>query len=107
MDIEKMLKETPQTDVANILEKAIELSGTQMVVGVALDVAPIALLGVGIQTGLEFARLYPKAAARFLEHARASEMTLASNQGIILKTPTVTERLATAIFSIAEGDDND
>ncbi|KKL26125.1 hypothetical protein LCGC14_2398420 [marine sediment metagenome] len=92
------------SDVAKMLANAVEKGDGTMAVGVALKMAPNALLGIGLQTGLEFALQYPTAAAKFLEQARESEDAMAKQIGFpSTDKPKVCSRIATALFSIVEG----
>ncbi|KKM13990.1 hypothetical protein LCGC14_1710680 [marine sediment metagenome] len=95
------------SDVAKMLEEAVVKGDGSTAVGLAMAVAPNALLGIGVQTGMEFALQYPTAATKFLERARESEDSLAEELGAPRSDkPKVCSRIAAALFSIVEGEDN-
>ena len=92
------------SDVAEMLEKAVSKGNANMTVGLALAIAPNSLLGMGLQTGIEFALQYPVAANKFLEQTRESEDAMAEQIGFpSTDKPKVCSRIAAALFSIVEG----
>jgi hypothetical protein len=93
------------TDVAEMLEEAVTTGQGTLTVNLAMAVAPDSLLGIGLQTGIEFALQYPEAATKFLEQARESEVSILEEFGITpTDRPKVCSRIAAALFNIVEGE---
>jgi hypothetical protein len=92
-------------DVVEMLEEAVVKGQGTLTVRLASAVAPDSLLGIGLQTGIEFALQYPHAAAKFLEQARESEVSILEEFGLTpTDRPKVCSRIAAALFSIVEGE---
>ena len=94
-------------DVAEMLHQAVEKGEGTTAVSLALAMAPTALLGIGFQVGTEFALQYPEAAGKFLVMMREAENDVAEEVGLPqTNRPRVCSRIAAALFSIVEGEDN-
>ena len=93
------------SDVAEMLEEAVIKGDGSLAVAAAMAIAPGALLGMGLQTGMEFAIQYPTAANKFLEQARTSENDIGEKLGIPPSDkPKICRRIAAALFGVVEGE---
>lgn len=94
--LDNLLSEEPQSESATILMDAIEVAGEEDLVRLALSIAPISLLGIGFQIGLELGRDNPKSALKILDMATTNEdrMVREWEEAPGMSSPSPSEKIA-------------
>ena len=101
-ELKEKLDNTPQSEVADILECAYQEGNAEYFVSVATEAAPQAMLGIGLEIGLRMARLDSDIASKYLDKAQAGTDRLQREGNVELEVPIATERIAIALVKLVK-----
>jgi len=101
-ELKEKLDNTPQSECADILERAFKDGNAQHFVGMALEAAPQAMIGIGLEIGLRMSRLDSDIASKYLDKAQAGTDRLRKQANIELEYPIATERIAIALVKLVK-----
>ena len=101
-ELKEKLDNAPQSEVAYILERAYQEGNAEYFVSVAAEVAPQAMLGIGLEIGLRMARLDSDIASKYLDKAQTSSDRIQRQDNIELESPIATERIAIALVRLVK-----
>ena len=101
-ELKKNVANTPQSEVADILERAFTEGKADWFVSTALAAAPQAMIGIGLEVGLRMARLDADVASKYLDKAQAGVDGLQQQTNVEVEHPLATERIARALVKIVK-----